>query len=126
MKNILLVCLILLSFNLGLLTYSVFDYLENNKVITYQGVIELENIIFKFENSSTMDDDVVGIAFRDREGNKIVTLLSNMSYENTLRVCNHEVLHLLLCMKNEEKFVDILDDYIRFEVCNELMKKVMV
>jgi len=123
-ERMLFFCAIFIAFIIGALTFTFFNYIKENRVITFYGIIDVDDIEFRFENETVMND-AQGTARIDIYGNKIVEILSNMTYDDTLRVCNHEVLHFLLCMDAEEEYIDVLDNYVRFEICNKVVNEAL-
>ena len=131
--GILAFCLFILGFLVCYLViaYNIFIYEgESNKEIITAGEIYLKNITFKFEDKTAMKD-ALGTALLSREEGKFgtVTIRNNLTKSEFLRICNHEVIHLLFWDRfsnrtQEEEYVCVLQHYVRFPVCNELLEMV--
>lgn len=113
--DLLIAILCMLFFMLGALVVTLATHLSTDNKI-YYSLTNSTNIDFKFENELLIKD-AVGLSVIDNDGKREIRILSGLDYENSLRICNHEVLHHLLCMEDEEPFVEVLDDYIRFASC---------
>lgn len=60
--------------------------------------------------------------------NDTVEIKTNMSHNETLRICNHEVLHVMIKSApeetdEEERIVEWLDDRLRMPLCDDLVKE---
>lgn len=135
MKNRWFFVLLFIVFMLGFLTlYLIFLGYEEHyksdmeKELITAGELYLRNITFLFRNAEEMYD-AYGTA-SNWNNESIITLRNNMTRYSFLVTCNHEILHLVFCdnllmnATEEEEYVEILDNYVRFPICNELLEMV--
>ena len=119
-----LICYLIIAYELR-----VYDEQMNERLF-YSGDIYLRNITFQFRNASEMKD-AYGTAYYTSYEGAFITIRDNITLAEYLRICNHEMLHLIFCNNllymnetEEEEFVEVLDDFVRFPICNELLMEV--
>ena len=101
---------------------------DMEKELITAGELHLRNITFLFRNAEEMHE-AYGTA-SNWNNESIITLRNNMTRYSFLVTCNHEVLHLIFCdnllmnSTEEEEYVEVLDDYVRFPICSELLEMV--
>ena len=120
-----LICYLIIAYEIR-----VYDE-EMHKKLFYSGDVYLRNITFQFRNASEMHD-AYGLAYYTSWEGAYITIRDNVTLGEFLRICNHEMLHLIFCnhllymnATEEEEYVQVLDDFVRFPICNELLMEVI-